>query len=535
MNPQNPQDPNLPQSPQASQNPQTPPAATVPPVARFARARHGAGHRRGLALESTGLRRSLLAAALVAAFGAGAVVLGGSELIEQAHAEAPAVTPAPARIVTPDFGALVERYGPAVVNIQVEGTVRTAAQQPQIQIDPNDPLYDFLRRFGLPGLRGRGGPAPDVVRGEGSGFIVRADGVILTNTHVVDGAEHVTVRLTDRREFKARVLGKDDQSDIAVLKIDASDLPTVRIGDPARSRVGDWVLAIGSPFGFENSVSAGIVSAKARTLPDDNYVPFLQTDVAVNPGNSGGPLFNADGEVIGVNSQIYSRTGGYQGISFAIPIDVAMKVEQQIVAHGKVTRGRLGVAIQDVSAPLAAAFGLKTPHGALVSSVEPGSAGEAAGLEAGDVIVALDGQTIERSADLPPRIADSKPGSHVELTVIRKGEEKTLKATVGEFRAAAREAGDEVAPGQGRLGLALRPLSPQEKRGNDLDSGLLVQQASGPAARAGVAPGDVVLAINGEPVNTVAQLKERLAHAGKQIALLIQRGEARIFVPVDLG
>ena len=507
---------------------------TPNPDRRQPSVRTAAAGREAVASESVGLRRSLLAAALVAAFGAGAVLHGGAELIEPARAETPAVAAPPARIVTPDFGTLVERYGPAVVNIQVEGTVHTAAPV-QLQIDPNDPLYDFLRRFGVPGLRGRGGPAPDVVRGEGSGFIVRADGVILTNAHVVDGAEHVTVRLTDRREFKAKVLGKDDATDIAVLKIDASDLPSVRIGDPARSRVGDWVLAIGSPFGFENSVSAGIVSAKARTLPDDNYVPFLQTDVAVNPGNSGGPLFNADGEVIGVNSQIYSRTGGYQGISFAIPIDVAMKVEQQIVAHGKVTRGRLGVAIQDVSAPLAAAFGLKTPHGALVSSVEPGSAGEAAGLEAGDVIVALDGKPVERSADLPPRIADSKPGSHVELTVIRKGEEKTLKATVGEFRAAAREAGDEAAPGQGRLGLALRPLSPQEKRGNDLDSGLLVQQASGPAARAGVAPGDVVLAINGEPVNTVAQLKERLAHAGKQIALLIQRGEARLFVPVDLG
>jgi len=472
-------------------------------------------------------RRSTLALALLAAFGAGCVAPTLNP-ISSAHAFGDAA-PSAERVATPDFAALVEQYGPAVVNVQVEGTVKTVS--PLDQMAPDDPLREFLRRFGQI-------PAPlrrQPMRGEGSGFIVRSDGIILTNAHVVDNADTVTVRLTDRRELKAKVLGVDKPTDVAVLKIDAKDLPTVKLGDPNKTRVGDWVLAIGSPFGFENSVSAGIVSAKSRSLPQDNYVPFLQTDVPINPGNSGGPLFNGNGEVIGINSQIYSRSGGYQGISFAIPIDVALKVGEQIIDHGKVTRGRLGVAIQDVSAPLAAAFGLKTPHGALVSSVEPGSAGDKAGLKAGDIITELDGQTVERSNDLPPRIADTRPGSSVTLTVVRQGEEKKLSATVGSFSDKEVDTASNDGEQGGRLGLAVRPLSPQEQRDSDLDGGLLVQQVGGAAERAGVQPGDVILALNGHAVKSIGELRSLLEKAGKQVALLIQRGDARIFVPVELG
>jgi serine protease Do len=374
------------------------------------------------------------------------------------------------------------------------------------------------------------------MHGQGSGFIVSADGTVLTNAHVVANADEVTVRLTDKREFRAKVVGIDKQSDVAVLRIDASDLPTVKIGDPQKVRVGEWVLAIGAPFGFENSVTAGIVSAKSRTLPDEGYVPFMQTDVAINPGNSGGPLFNTRGEVIGINSQIYSQSGGYQGLSFAIPIDVAMDVEQQLLKKGKVSRGRLGVMIQEVNQALADSFGLDRPKGALVSSVEPDSPAAKAGIQPGDVIVKFNGRDVERSSELPALVAGTAPGSEAGLAVWRQGQLRELRITVGENRsvAAAAPADGAGATASGKLGLAVRPLAEGEQ--GDGGRGLLVEGVNdGPAARAGIQPGDVILAVNGTTVATVEQLRDKVDRAGKGCALLVQRGERKLFVPVKIG
>jgi serine protease Do len=332
-----------------------------------------------------------------------------------------------------DFSEIAAQQGPAVVNISVEGTTKTGSSGfPGIpQVNPGDPYYEFFRRFQMPS------PQESVpTHGLGSGFIVSSDGTVLTNAHVVADADEVTVKLIDKREFKAKVVGLDKPSDVAVLKIDARNLPTVRIGDPQKSRVGEWVVAIGSPFGFENSVTAGIISAKSRALPDEGYVSFLQTDVAVNPGNSGGPLFNLNGEVIGINSQIFSRSGGYQGLSFAIPIDVAMKVERQLLDHGKVSRGRLGVTIQEVSQQLADSFGLDKPAGALVSSVEKGSPAEKAGIEPGDVILKFNGKDITRPAELPPLVTDLAPGATAKLELWHKGKAKQISMSVGEIKTA---------------------------------------------------------------------------------------------------
>ena len=324
---------------------------------------------------------------------------------------------------------------------------------------------------------------------------------------------------------------------MAVLRIDAADLPTVRLGKSEDVRVGEWVVAIGSPFGFENSVSAGIVSAKRRALPDGTYVPFIQTDVAVNPGNSGGPLFNLKGEVVGINSQIYSRTGGYQGLSFAIPIDLAVKVENQIVQHGKVTRGRIGVTIQEMSQPLAESFGLKKADGALVSSVEKGSPAEKAGIETGDVILRIDGRPIGRSIDLSSYVADLKPGTRAKLEVWRKGAPRNIQVTVGEVKGPKLAAAKASGADEGRLGLAVRALTPEEQKQAGLDGGLLVEDVSrnGAAARAGIQPGDIIIALNSTPVKSAGQLRDRVAKSGKRAALLLQREEAKIFVPVNLG
>jgi serine protease Do len=322
-----------------------------------------------------------------------------------------------------------------------------------------------------------------------------------------------------------------------VLRIDAKNLPTVKIGDPARARVGEWVMAIGSPFGFENTVTAGIISAKSRTLPDEGYVPFMQTDVAVNPGNSGGPLINASGEVIGINSQIYSESGGYQGLSFAIPIDVAMNVEQQLVTHGKVRRGRLGVAVQEVDQGLADSFGLDKPRGALVNSVDAGSPAAKAGLEPGDVIVKFNGKEIGHSSELPSLVGSLAPGSKATLDIWRKGSSKTLNIAIGELNDAPAAVADATGKASaGQLGLALRPLTREEKAQVAGGQGLVVEDvADGPAARAGIEPGDVILSANGEQVTSVEQLRGRLSHSGKQIALLIQRGDNRLFVPIRIG
>ncbi|HTN54022.1 MAG TPA: DegQ family serine endoprotease [Anaeromyxobacter sp.] len=474
------------------------------------------------------MKSTALAAAIVAATAGGYLYRGRA----QAAPTAAAATPAPpvAAVTLPDFSAIVQRYGPAVVNVSTTGTEKTAANEwPFGKPDPNDPFFYFFRHFGQPEQRGQ-----LLTHGLGSGFIVRSDGVILTNAHVVAGASEVTVKLTDKREFRAKVTGIDKTSDIAVLRIEAKDLPVVRIGDPARIRVGEWVLAIGSPFGFENSATAGIVSARARPLPE-GYVPFIQTDVAVNPGNSGGPLFDAAGEVIGVNSQIYSQSGGYMGLSFAIPIDVAMRVEQELLAHGKVVRGRLGVAIQDVNQSLSESFGLPKPSGALVSSVEQGSPAAKAGLEAGDIILALNGTEISGPSDLPARVAELQPGSSARLEVWRNHQKREIEVRVGEAGGGAQASAEEPGGGRGRLGLAVRSLTPEERQQAGVSGGVVVEGVQGPAARAGIQPGDVVLSLNGTPVNGVEQLRELVKRSGAHVALLVERGESRIFVPVDLG
>ena len=435
-------------------------------------------------------------------------------------------------VLLPDFASIVAKQGAAVVNVSVSGSVKTALGRiPGAPgMDPNDPFSELFKRFQMPSPRG-GVPS----RGQGSGFIVSSDGVILTNAHVVADAEEVTVKLTDRREFKAKVIGVDKISDVAVLKIEAKNLPAVTIGEPSRSRVGEWVVAIGAPFGFENSVTAGIISAKSRSLPDEGYVPFLQTDVAINPGNSGGPLFNLNGEVIGINSQIYSQSGGYQGLSFAIPIDVAMKVERQLVSNGKVSRGRLGVLIQPVNQQLAESFNLDKATGALVGSVEKGSPADKAGIEPGDVILKFQGTDITTSAELPPLVADVAPGTKAELQVWRDGKQRTLSVNLGEMKVA--DAGKKVAPvAKGKLGLSARPLTPDERKQAEVSAGLVIENVNeGPAARARLKPGDIILSVNGEKVNSVDQLRAIVDKKGKRIALQVLRDDQKQFVPIDLG
>ncbi|PIM50622.1 peptidase [Roseateles chitinivorans] len=461
-----------------------------------------------------------------------------------ANAAAPAgnFTPPPAGM--PDFAQIAAAQGPAVVNISVSGTVKTrAARVPQI--DPDDPFYEFFRRFGVPGMpggpNGGGEGGSREIRGQGSGFIVSADGVILTNAHVVQDAQEVVVKLTDRREFRAKVLGSDKSTDVAVLKIEAKNLPTVRLGATRDLRVGEWVLAIGSPFGFENSVSAGVISAKGRSLgPDESRVPFLQTDVAINPGNSGGPLFNARGEVVGINSQIYSASGGYQGLSFAIPVEVANKVRQQIEKGGKVQHAKLGVMVQEVNQGFADSFKLDRPEGALVANVEENGPAAKAGLRSGDVILGFKGQRIVSSGDLPALVDQSLPGDKVDIEVWRNGKRETITATLGDANekgAKLAKAGGDADGDHAKLGLALRPLQPEERRQLGTRDGLLIQEVGegSAAARAGVRPGDVLLAVNGTPVQSVEQVRGAVKGAEKSVALLVQRGADKIFVPVRIG
>ncbi len=482
-------------------------------------------------------KRTVAALAIAAAFAGGAVVTHYSGQPVYAAPAAPSSNSANApvaaivpRAALPDFAAIVQHYGPAVVNITVTGTRKTGFSGGE---DDENPLSQFFR--GMPGNQFRFGQPSEVpTQGQGSGFIVGADGIVLTNAHVVQGASEVTVKLTDRREFRAKVLGADPATDIAVLRIDAKNLPVAVLGDPARARVGDWVLAIGSPFGFENSVSAGIISAKGRSLPGDAYVPFIQTDVAVNPGNSGGPLFNLSGEVIGINSQIYSRSGGYQGVSFAIPINVALKVKDQIVATGGVKHARLGVAVQEVNQALADSFGLKQAAGALVAGVVPGSAAERAGIQPGDVITKYDGNAIGAASELSAAVGQANPGDKIKLEVLRKGDRREVTATLGTIQAEKSAKADEVTTGGGRLGLSVRPLTPEERKEANVQGGLLVEQAGGVAARAGVQAGDIVLMAGGKPVKSVDDLRAATAASGN-VALLVQRGEARVFVPLKLG
>ncbi|MEJ1162400.1 DegQ family serine endoprotease [Variovorax sp. CCNWLW186] len=481
---------------------------------------------------------SALVLALATAGMIGAVGAGAYTSAVSAPTNATPVAAAPAMVTLPDFSTITTRDGPAVVNISVTGTAKESDAEAAAEmqgIDPDDPMFQFFRRFqGQMGPRGQQRDVP--VRAQGSGFIVSPDGLIMTNAHVVKGAKEVTVKLTDRREYRAKVLGADAKTDIAVLKIDAKNLPTLALGNTKDLKVGEWVLAIGSPFGFESTVTAGVVSAKGRSLPDDSYVPFIQTDVAVNPGNSGGPLLNTRGEVVGINSQIYSRSGGYQGVSFAIPIDVAVQVKDQIVATGKATHARLGVAVQEVNQAFADSFKLDKPEGALVSNIEKGGPGDKAGLKAGDVIRKVDGQPIVSSGDLPAVIGQQTPGKKVTLEVWRQGERQELSARLGDASdKPVQVAKADSAVGQGKLGLALRPLQPQEKREAAIENGLLVEDVAGPSAIAGVQAGDVLLAINGTPAKSLEQVREVVAKADKSVALLIQRGEDKIFVPVRIG
>ena len=452
---------------------------------------------------------------------------------------AAAIPTAPAGRVTglPDFSGLVTENGAAVVNISV-------VEKPQQRIggssggdeggNDEDPLSQFFHRFQMPSPE----HAPPA-HGIGSGFIVSPDGYVLTNAHVVADASEVTVKLTDRREFRAKVIGVDKRSDVALIKIPGTDFPIVHFGDPTKLRPGQWAIAIGSPFGFENSVTAGVISALGRQLPDDSgssFVTYIQTDAAVNPGNSGGPLFNIDGQVIGINAQIYSRTGGYMGMSFAIPIDVALNVRDQLLKTGKVSRSRIGVSVQDINQQLALTFGLTIPHGALVSSVEPQGPGERAGLKPGDVITSVNGKNIEHSYDLPSVISQLPPGSEAHLGIWheRKATDVTVKTVLLEDTPpqAARNGAQD---GGGALGLAVRPLEPSEQKELHTRGRLVVEDVSGPALAAGLQAGDVVLGVNGAGVSTVAELKREVARAGHTVALLIQREDAQIYVPIDIG
>ncbi len=431
----------------------------------------------------------------------------------------------------PDFRPLVREYGDSVVNVEVLQS-RQRASGPQIS--PEDPLYEFFRRFGIPAPELQPRDAPPA-RGAGSGFIVSGDGYILTNAHVVAEADQVTVRLTDRREFQAEVVGIDQRTDIAVIKIDAENLPTVRFGDPDRLEPGQWVVAIGSPFGLENSVTAGIVSATSRAVGPGSSVPFIQTDVAVNPGNSGGPLFNLDGEVVGVNSMIFSRTGGYMGLSFAIPIDVAVNVQQQLIERGRVVRGRIGVLVQDVNAQLAESFGLDRPRGALVSSVEEGGPADEAGVQEGDIILSLDGEPIDRFNELGTAVAAMAPGSEATLSIWRDGEEQELDVRIGELESEPQQAGVGGSGGEaeGQLGLVVRPLTDDERQRLGTEGSILIERVNGAAAAAGLQPGDVILGAGRSRIGSVQELRRAIANAEGSIALRIQRGEASIYVPVE--
>ncbi len=443
----------------------------------------------------------------------------------------------------PEFTGLVETYGPAVVNIGVhqkaQGKLGAPSEENLPKLPEDSPLYDFFRHFF--GEDSEGLPGEDLPsRSLGSGFIVSNDGFVLTNAHVVEGADEVIVRTSDRREFHAEVVGADKRSDIAVLKVDATGLPTVKIGSAKDLKVGEWVLAIGSPFGFEYSATAGIVSAKGRSLPTENYVPFIQTDVAINPGNSGGPLFNLDGEVIGVNAQIYSRTGGFMGLSFAIPIDVAMDVAEQLKTYGHVTRGWLGVLVQDVSRNLAETFKLSQPMGALITQIIPESPAANSALQVGDVILEFNGTPITASASLPPLVGVSPVGEAAKITVLRKGETRVLDVVIGELpEEDPLLLGKGVEPVQpNRLGLVVEDLTAEDRQQLDLETGGVFVDSvrTGTAKRAGVRAGDILLMIDGEKITNAAAFETQLAAlpSDQSVAVLVQRNGTRMFLAVKI-
>ncbi len=489
-------------------------------------------------MPSQSFKRSVVALAVAGAFATGAMFADHFGATSRANAAIPVVAPSAATATAPvaalpDFADLVAQHGAAVVEISTQTLAHKTSRRDAPDMDELPPWFRNLP--GMPDLRNFQRPDQGPQHGLGSGFIIDPNGVILTNAHVVDGADEVTVKFQNQREYTAKVLGVDKATDVAVLKIDARDLPVLTVGDSNKARVGEWVVAIGAPFGLDNTVTAGIISAKSRSLPGDSIVPFIQTDAAVNPGNSGGPLFNLKGEVIGINSQIYSRSGGYQGLAFAVPIDVAMNVKDQVLAHGKVSHGKLGVTVQEVTQALANDFGMKQPAGALVGTVQKDGPGAKAGLEAGDVITSFEGHPIMRSADLPPLVASASPGKTVHMEVWRDGKPLTLAATLGTLDTQKVASADDAVPGDGKLGVAVRPLTAQEKSEAELDHGVVVEDVAGAAAQAGVQPGDVILSVNRAKVTSPAQLSELIGKAGKTVALLVQRDDARIFIPVRIG
>jgi serine protease Do len=446
-----------------------------------------------------------------------------------AQAAPPAAAPSVRADALPDFTALMQKQGPAVVNVITRAVKPPVAGAPAL---PDDPLAEFFRRF-MPEQQPRGAP----LQGLGSGFIISADGYILTNAHVVADATEVTVRLADsKREFKAKVVGADERTDVALIKVDASGLPTITLGDSSKLQPGQWVAAIGAPFGFANTITAGIVSATERSLPTEAYVPFIQTDVAVNPGSSGGPLLNLAGEVVGINSIIISGTGGYMGVSFAIPIELALDIGKQLRATGKVTRGRIGVGVQPVTRELAQAFGLKQPQGALIAAVERGGPADKAGIKPGDVVLSYNGKPLEDENMLPRLVASTKPGETAQLELWRSGKREQIKVTAGELPSKTRTA--LAAPDKGekpkRLGVQVSELPPAQRQALGVDYGLLVQEVQkpdGPLRR-----GDVILGVNRQKFSSLEEFNQLLANQrGDTVALLVRRGESTLYVPVELG
>lgn len=475
--------------------------------------------------------RTAASACMATAMLAGWVMVPASGALAQ--------SPAAAVRGLPDFTDLVEQVGPSVVNIR---TLEKARPSTPGAGGPDEEMQELFRRFfGVPMPNApRQGPRQNrpeqeaQPRGVGSGFILSSDGFIMTNAHVVEGADEVMVTLPDKREFKARIVGADKRTDVAVVKIQATGLPAVKVGDVSRLRVGEWVMAIGSPFGLENTVTAGIVSAKQRDTGD--YLPFIQTDVAINPGNSGGPLINMRGEVVGINSQIYSRSGGFMGISFAIPMDEAMRVSEQLRASGRVSRGRIGVQIAPVTKEVAESIGLGKAQGVLVRGVEEGSPAEKAGIEAGDIITRFDGKSIEKPADLPRAVGNTKPGSQVALTVFRRGATKDLKVTVAEIEPekVAEAAPEKKAPVAkiAHLGLSLSDLSEAQKKEARVRSGVRVDAAVDAAARAGIREGDLILAVANTEVSSVQVFESLMARIDKSrpVSVLIRRGDGAQYV-----
>jgi serine protease Do len=447
-------------------------------------------------------------------------------------------------ISLPDFTQLAEKQGKTVVNIT---SIKSSSSQMQnsAPFPYDDQLQEFFKRFGIPGVPGMPGVPPngnnspkEKVMGTGSGFIIDSKGIIITNAHVVNDADSVIVKLSDKREVEAEVLGMDRRTDVAVLKINSDNLPKVSIGDPGKLKVGEWVAAIGSPFGLESTMTVGVVSALGRNLTQENYVPFIKTDVAIYPGNSGGPLFNTSGEVVGINSQIYSRTGGYMGLSFAIPIDVAIDVAQQLQKDGKVSRGWLGIAIQEISKELSESFGMKSTAGALVAGVENGSPAFKGGLKPGDVILKFNEKLINASSDLPKFVSATKPNSKVPVEILRKRNIKKLTIQIGEMptedMVVARKAPEQK--NKNRIGLIVKDLTPQQKKQIKENSGILVLDSAEISLNAGIRKGDIILGLNNNPVNSSQSFNQELSKIpnGKTIALLIYRNGDTLYIPIKI-